>query len=172
MQVKKAAIVPLIALTTVAVVLTVVTAAVLTSQSLPSTGTITPTPSGNGQNGGGSNGGGGGGITTNNANLAVFSDQNATLALSNVDWGALTPGSMATKTIYVKNTGNVAEKLSLTATAWTPESASSVLTLSWDREGTTLASGTTVAATLTLTVADNTGDLTSFDLNIVVSGSV
>lgn len=75
------------------------------------------------------------------------------------------------KTIYVKNTGNVNETLTLSASAWSPTSASQSLFLTWDKEGTVLTAGAVVPVTLRLTAAEETGDLSSFSFNIVVSGS-
>jgi hypothetical protein len=170
---KKTAFLPLIALAFMAIALTVVTAGVLVTQSVHSSGTVTGTTGGNssGASSGGSSGSGDGGITTNTVNLALFSDANASVPLSNVEWGSISAGTTSTKTIYIKNTGNVAETLSLSGAQWNPVSASTVLTLSWNKESVSLTAGQVVAATLSLTVAADPGDLDSFSLNIVVSGT-
>lgn len=168
MNVNKKLLLPLVALATVAIILSAVTAALLNSQaSLPSGGTIqvtpSPTPSGGG--------GGGGGQPVSSINVEIYSDAEATLALTSLEWGTLSPGGSVNRTIYVKNTGNTAETLNMTATEWTPSEASSVLTLTWDREGASLAPGAVVAATLSLHVASNPGSVTSFSMNIVISGT-
>jgi hypothetical protein len=88
-----------------------------------------------------------------------------------LQWGTLNPGGTVTKTVYVKNSGNTAETLNMTTTQWTPAEASSVLTLTWNKEGSSLAAGAVVPATLTLQVSSNPGSVTSFSMNIVISGS-
>jgi hypothetical protein len=167
MNFNKKLVLPLVALATVAIILTAVTAALLNTQAtLPSDGTIqatpSPTPTG---------GGGGGGQPVSSVNVEIYSDAEATTALTSLQWGTLTPGGSVNRTIYVKNTGNTAETLNMTATEWTPSEASSVLTLTWDKEGSSLAAGAVVAATLSLHVASNPGSVTSFSMNIVISGT-
>jgi hypothetical protein len=163
MNFNKKLIIPLVAILTLALVLTAVTAAILTTQEIPSDGTI----------------------QTNNNNepdptqaaivgtttLDIYTDAAATATCTSIQWGTLHPSGTITKIIYLQNTGNTAETLSMSATEWTPTEASSVLNLTWNKEGTTLAAGEIVQATLTLTAAADTGLVTNFSLNIVISGS-
>ncbi len=154
MQLKKAAIIPLIALVFIAIALSVVTAGILNAQqNVPAQGHL------------------GGSITTNTVNIGVYSDLQATTLCTNIDWGTLNSGNIATKTIYIKNTGNITETLSMTAKDWNPQTATSSLFLTWNKESATLQAGAIVPATLTLNVADDTGDISDFDFNIVISGS-
>ncbi len=108
---------------------------------------------------------------TSTLNLAIYEDENAITTCDNIIWGTLNPGDEATKTIYIKNIGNTAATLSMTTSSWIPTTASDKLTLLWNKQGSTIAAGAMVAATLTLHVAADTGDLTNFSMNIVVSGS-
>lgn len=154
MQLKKAAIIPLIAIVFIAIALSVVTAGVLNAQqNVPAQGHLD------------------GSITTNTVNIGVYSDLQATTLCTNIDWGTLNSGNIATKTIYIKNTGNITETLSMTATDWNPQTATSSLFLTWNKESAALQAGAIVPATLTLNVADDTGDISDFDFNIVISGS-
>lgn len=154
MQLKKAAIIPLIALVFIAIALSVVTAGILNAQqNIPAQGHL------------------GGSITTNTVNISVYSDSQATALCTNIDWGTLNSGNIATKIIYVKNTGNITETLSMTAKDWNPLSATSILSLTWNKESATLQAGAILPATLTLNVAADTGDISDFDFNIVISGS-
>lgn len=169
MNFNKKLLLPLVALATVAIILTAVTAALLNTQAtLPSDGTIQATPSPTPISGGG---GGGGGQPVSSVNVEIYSNAEATTALTSLQWGTLTPGGTVNRTIYVKNTGNTAKTLNMTATEWTPSEASSVLTLTWDKEGSSLAAGAVVAATVSLHVASNPGSVTSFSMNIVISGT-
>lgn len=172
MALKKVHVFAIIALVVVAVALSVVTAGLLASGSSES-----PGGSGGGVGANGSNGTnsservGLGGNVVSTVNVGVYNDADATVVCSNVDWGNLSPGSTAVRAVYVKNTGDVSETLSIAATGWNPSSAGSALTFGWNKEGTVLPAGAVVPTTLTLTVSPNTGDLSVFGFNIVVSGS-
>ena len=119
--------------------------ALVATQSVSNTGTITIAPS---------------------VQLGVYSDSGCTVALSSVSWGTLDPGATMTSTIYLKNQGNVAVTLSMTVDSWTPSSASSYLTLAWNRDGYALAAGASVQAVLSLTVSSSISGITSFSFNI------
>jgi hypothetical protein len=152
MTFKRKAILPIIALALVGVALTVVTAAVLSSQDVPvpSSGTINQI------------------VTT--VNVGVFSDSAGTVPCTNIEWGNLNPGATASRTIYIKNTGNVTETLSLSASGWSPSGAMQVLTLGWNREGVAVPINGVVAATITLGVDSNPGSVSSFAFNIIITG--
>ena len=46
-------------------------------------------------------------------NVGVYSDAQTTTLLSAIDWGLVTPGEATTKTVYIKNEGNIPLTLSL-----------------------------------------------------------
>jgi hypothetical protein len=168
----KKLIIPLAALATIAIVLTAVTAAVLTTQqNVPSNGTIQNTPNTTAKPASSGNSGGTNNPITSTINLDIYTDAAATTKLSSLQWGTLNPGGTVTKTIYIKNSGNTSERLNMTATEWAPVAASQVLTLTWNKEGSTLAAGAVVSATLTLRVAADPGDVSNFSMNIVINGS-
>ena len=83
----------------------------------------------------------------------------------------VSPGSVVTKNVYVKNTGNVPVTLSMATSGWSPSNANSYLTVSWNRQGTQLNAGQSIAATITLTVASDTGSLNSFSFNATLTGT-
>ena len=165
MVTRRKLLVMVIVLILVAVALTALTAAVLNAQqSIPASGTIqtpAPVPS--------ESGGGGGSVSS--INLDVYVDAAASEPCTGIEWGSLSAGQTVTKTVYLKNTGNTAEVLNMTATEWTPASAGEVLTLTWNKEGASLAAGAVMPATLTLQVPADPGSLTAFSLNIVISGT-
>ncbi len=137
-----------IALTITALALTVTTLAVLSSnQTVPLSGTI------------------------NAVNLEVYTDSDCTQTATTLDVGTLSPGATATQTVYVKNTGNVPETLTMTENNWSPTSASSYLTLTWNRQNNVLNAGNSIQATLTLTAATNTGSLTTFSCDVTITGT-
>lgn len=109
--------------------------------------------------------------TVKAVNVGVYWDSACTNVTSSINWGMLSPGGSTSFTIYVKNEGNVAMKLSLVAQNWNPTNAPSYMTLSWNREGQTVNSGSVLSATLTLSVSSSISGITSFSLNIIITGT-
>ena len=138
----------IIAIAVTGLFLTMLTAGVLTSsQSVSSGGTITA------------------------VNVGVYTDSACTQNCTSIDWGTLAPGASTTRTIYVKNTGTIPVTLSMTATSWVPSNANTYLTLTWNRESSVLAAGSSVSATLTLTASSSAGSITTFSFNIIITGT-
>jgi hypothetical protein len=148
MQFQKFTKIGIIALAIAAIALTATTAAVLTAnQSVPINGTI------------------------NAVNLGVYSDVGCTQTVSTLNFGTLNPGGTATQTIYVKNTGNIAETLTMSTANWNPSNASTLLTLTWNRNNYVLPTAQSIQATLTLTATANTGSLTTFSCDVTLTGT-
>jgi archaellum component FlaG (FlaF/FlaG flagellin family) len=153
MKIKKTALIPLIALVFIAVTLSAVTAGVLIAQqNVPNSGSV-------------------GGNITSTIDIKLYNDPDATIICTAIDWGNLNSGDTATKTIYIKNTGNVSETLSMTTTNWTPSTATQNLSFTWTQEGTLLAAGEVVPATIVLKIASDTSDLPDFSFNMIISGT-
>ena len=138
----------IIALTATAIFLTLVTAGLIATQTIPSDGTVTSA-----------------------ANIGVYTDSDCTQNCTHISWGTLNPDTTTSKTVYVKNTGTVPITLTMTTESWTPTDADDYLTLTWNQQNTILDPDETTPATLTLTVAQDTGDLTGFSLNIIITGT-
>jgi hypothetical protein len=137
----------IIALATTGIFLTLVTAGIISTQTIPSDGTLTT------------------------VNVCVFSDDDCTLNCTSISWGSLRPGDSTTQTVYVKNTGTVPVTLSMTANGWDPTNADDYLEVTWNQQGTVLAVDDDVTAILTLTAAAETGDLQDFNVDIVITGA-
>ena len=103
--------------------------------------------------------------------VGVYWDSGCTSAVSSIDWGALEPGVTKNFTIYVRNEGNVQVMLSMTTSNWNPSSASSYITLSWNRENYVLSSGSVVSAVLALSVSSSISGITSFSFDIIIAGT-
>ena len=123
-------------------------AAITINQNVASSGTIATTP-----------------------NIGVYSDSSCTTNITSINWGSLAPGGTATQTVYVKNTGSGTMTLSMVVSSWTPSSASTYITVSWNQAGTQLSSGQVVAATLTLSVSSSITAVSSFSNSITFTGS-
>jgi hypothetical protein len=133
----------------IALAITVTTyAAITTTKDVSSTGTITTSP-----------------------NLGTYSDSACINALSTISWGSVTAGTNATQTIYVKNTGTGTMTLSLSTSSWTPTNANSYITITWNKNGSTLASGQSTAATITLTVSPSITGITTFSNTVTITGT-
>lgn len=148
MNFKKTGAATVIALTLAALVLVLVTSGLLTAnQNVPAGGTISA------------------------VNLGVYSDSGCTQALTTIAFGMVTPGTQVTQTIYIKNTGNIAENLTMAVNSWSPANAGTYLTITWSPTSSTLAAGASTSATLTLTATSSAGALSTFNVNIVFTGS-
>jgi len=153
MKLKKMPAVAVIALVATALALTLTTAAVLsTNQTVPLNGTV--------DNG-----------TIDAINLGVYSDSACTQTVTALNVGTLSPGATATQTVYIKNTGNIPETLTMTTNNWNPTNANTYLTLTWNQQNTVLNAGASIQATLTLTAAQNNGSLTTFSCDITLTGT-
>ncbi|MEM3880681.1 MAG: hypothetical protein QXD19_02925 [Candidatus Bathyarchaeia archaeon] len=133
---------------TTGIILTATTAGVLTvTRPIPATGTIST------------------------INLEAYSDAACSQPLTSIDWGTISPGATVTKTIYLKNTGNVPMTVSMTTNNWSPTNANGPITITWDRESATLPAGQSIAAVITLRVSSSISGITSFSVNIVITGT-
>lgn len=102
--------------------------------------------------------------------IGVYSDQACTIPLTTINWGEVIPGQSYQRTLYVKNLGNIRVKLSMAVGNWTPSSASSYLSLTWNRGDYVLEVGASVGATLTMTVSQTAqGGSFSFDVSIIAT---
>jgi len=108
--------------------------------------------------------------TVKTANIGLYWDSGCTNATSTVNWGALSPGTSSSVVLYVRNEGNVALKLALTTSNWNPFAAWSYMAVAWNRQGYALNAGSTVQATLTLSVFSNITGVTNFSFDIIISG--
>ena len=105
------------------------------------------------------------------SSLGVYSDSACTKPLTSIQWGELSPGQSATKQIYVKNTQSVLLVLRLSTNKWTPINANGPLTLTWNRQNTLLSPGQSIGATITLTTSLNATGISSFTVQILLSGT-
>jgi hypothetical protein len=104
--------------------------------------------------------------------LNIYSDKACTIPITNMQWGQLTPGATITKTIYVKNTqGLTTLTLSLVTANWSPSSANGPITITWNKQGTKLAPMQSTQAIITLKISSSILKITSFGVQISVTGS-
>ena len=104
-------------------------------------------------------------------NLGVFSDEACAFPLARVDWGNVTPGMVYPTLFFVKNTGNVPEILSFSYDDWTPPEAVNAFWLSWNATDVILQPQASIAASLVLSVAWDTGTLQNFTCTVTITGT-
>lgn len=110
------------------------------------------------------------GVVTS-ANLGVYSDSACTQTLASVDWGTISPGGSAAKTVYVKNVGTTQLTLTMSNTNWNPSAANGPVAIAWNLEGAVLAVNQVSAATLTLSVSSTVSGVSTFSVDVVISGT-
>lgn len=105
--------------------------------------------------------------------VGVYSDSACTTNLTSINWGLLTPGTNYTRDIWIKNLGNTRITLSMATEGWNPATASSYITLLWDREGQYLNATQSFKAVLTLYASTTitTTNITDFSFTIVITGT-
>jgi hypothetical protein len=109
--------------------------------------------------------------TINTINVEAYSDSACTQPLTALNVGNVNPGSTITEIIYIKNTGSIPVTLTMATSGWSPTGANTYLTLSWNRQDDVLDAEDSVSATFELTVASDTGSLTSFSCSITITGT-
>ncbi|MGD0644997.1 MAG: hypothetical protein ABSA75_08845 [Candidatus Bathyarchaeia archaeon] len=103
--------------------------------------------------------------------LGVYSNALCTVPLTSISFGSVAPGTQVTQTIYLENTGNIAENLTMAVNSWVPSNAGTYLTLTWSPASSTLAAGAITSATLTLAASSGAGALSTFSFNVAFTGT-
>jgi len=103
--------------------------------------------------------------------INVYTDSGCITKATTIDWGTLTPGTVATKILYIKNEGNSNLYLTINTDNWTPSVADNYLVLNWNLEGIEIASNQVIQARFGLSVSRNIGGINNFSFNIILTGS-
>jgi hypothetical protein len=104
--------------------------------------------------------------------IKSYSDSACTIPISTLSWGTLNQGSHKEITIYLKNTGNVPATLTCSFTGWSPLTASTYITPTWNRTGSTLAAGASVSATFSLDVSETISGITTFSYTATITATL
>ena len=106
--------------------------------------------------------------------ISVYSDSGCTSPLTSLTWGTLQPGGSQDVICYIKNEGDTALTLSLQTSNWQPTSpvaAQDYLSLGWNYDNQPLSPDQVVPITLTLSVASNIHDITTFGFDVTIVSS-
>ena len=102
--------------------------------------------------------------------LGVYWDPECTNASSSLDFGLLAPGSSKNFNLYLRNEGDLDLNLSMTSENWDPAGAIDYLTLTWNREGQQISPEGVIGCVITLSVSEDIQGISSFSLDIIISG--
>jgi hypothetical protein len=103
--------------------------------------------------------------------VGVYWDSSCTGEVLSIGWGILTPGSMKSIVVYIRNEVEEPIYLILNTTNWGPSKASDYLTLKWDYSGQRMNPDEILQITLTLSVSNYIEGISSFSFDIIINGS-
>ena len=103
--------------------------------------------------------------------MGVYSDSGCTVALSSVSWGTLRFRRYGDIDDLREKPGQRGSDAKHERRQLDPSSASSYLTLTWDRDGYSLAAGASVQAVLSLAVSSSISGITTFSFNMNIAGT-
>jgi hypothetical protein len=100
------------------------------------------------------------------ADIGVYWDEDCTLRVDSVSWGALAPGEDVEVIVYVRNEGSEKLILVLTTRNWQPEDAFLWLSFSWSCQDANVGVGQVVSV-----ASDFSGGFSSFSFDMVFEGT-
>lgn len=103
--------------------------------------------------------------------VEVYWDSELTNPAQYINWGILDPGDTRNVTLYMVNQGNVPITLSLSTENWQPTNAIAFVTLTWNYDGSTLAVDEVRPVILSLQINPSITGITSFNFDIIITGS-
>ena len=98
--------------------------------------------------------------------VKVYTDQNATIPLTTIKWGTLSPGGTYNRIIYISNPTNSSWNLMVIPVDWIPIEVEQYINLTV--ANTTLEPEAINPVTFTLTVAEDVHDITKFNFNLIL----
>lgn len=103
--------------------------------------------------------------------LGVYWDLECTNTTSSLDFGQLEPESSKNFTLFLRNEGNSALTLNVTMENWNPSNAANYLTLTWNREGQQVNPDEVIGFVIALSVSEDITGISTFSLDIIISGT-
>jgi archaellum component FlaG (FlaF/FlaG flagellin family) len=103
-------------------------------------------------------------------NVDIFWDSECTNKVTSIGWGILEQSEIKNYTLYIKNTGNSPEILSLSTNSWIPVEAEKQIIMSWDYNNEILKPSDVIPVVLTLSVTEFP-TIIDFSSIIVISGT-
>lgn len=104
-------------------------------------------------------------------NIKAYSDSGCTTPLTSINWGTVEAGQTVSRTLYLKNEGTATVTVLMSVSGWNPSGASAYINIAWNREGATITVGQVVQATITCSVSSGASGISTFSVNIVITGT-
>jgi hypothetical protein len=115
------------------IILTLVVGAIVYTQQIQSSGTITAAKA---------------------VNCNLYADAAGTQPITAINWGSVSPDSAINQTIWAKNTGNTPTNYTMTVTNWNPTNSNTYIGLTADFKGVTNAApGSIIPIVITLSIS-------------------
>jgi len=103
--------------------------------------------------------------------VGVYWDSNCDDTVSFIDWGTLEPGSSKNRVVYIRNHEDEPTFLIMWTMNWVPSKASEYLTFKWDYSLQRIELDGVLQITLTLSVSRYIEGISSFNFDIIITGS-
>jgi hypothetical protein len=103
--------------------------------------------------------------------IEVYWDSNCTSVVGSIQWGTLYAGESTNVTVYVRNEGESATILSLSASDWSPIEAANYLSINWNYSGFSVKPGDVVAIDLFLAVDLGVTGISDYAVDVNISSN-
>ena len=103
--------------------------------------------------------------------IGVYKDINFTVSVTEIDWGIVEPSESKSFSAYIKNESNVPITLTMHTEDWSPATASSFTTLTWDYGESEISVDGSIPVTFVLNVDAATSGIDVFSFTIVIVGN-
>jgi hypothetical protein len=103
--------------------------------------------------------------------VEVYWEYTCETNVTSIDWGYLEPGETKNVTVYIRNNGNVPVMLAMSTDNWNPSFAFTYISVSWNRQNYVLAPNAVIETYISLSVASNITDITSFSFDLIITGT-
>jgi hypothetical protein len=103
--------------------------------------------------------------------VGIYWDSTCNEAVTSLDWGIAEPGLTQNVAFYLRNEGNAPITIYLDTENWSPQTAATYMTLSWDYNGASINPDQVIQVTLTLSISSSIEGITNFAFDIIISQS-
>jgi hypothetical protein len=103
--------------------------------------------------------------------IGVYWDSDCSDRVSSIDWETLTPGSVKSVVVYVRNENEEPIYLNMSTANWNPSNASQYITLRWDYSEQRMNPSEALQIRLSLSVSRYIEGISSFSFDILITGS-
>jgi len=101
--------------------------------------------------------------------LGIYWDPGLSEPADSIEWGMLRPGEATNVTLYLVNETPSPVTLSLSASDWSPASASGQMYLAWSHEGKLMVPGAVLESDLSLIVSPDIVDIETFSFTLLLT---